>query len=92
MWLEGSTVITPTVCSRARRRVQSAATRLDLPTPGGPVMPSVRAHARVRVEQLEQALRPGMLVLGQRDRPRHRAPVARQDARGERVGILLASP
>ena len=44
MWLEGSTVITPTVCSRARRSLQSAVIRLDLPTPGGPVIPSVRAR------------------------------------------------
>ena len=44
MWLDGSTVITPIVCPRARRSVQSAAMRLDLPTPGGPVMPSVRAR------------------------------------------------
>ena len=92
MWLEGSTVITPTVCSRARRSVQRAVIRLDLPTPGRAGDAERARPARVRVEQLEQPLRARVLVLGQRDRARDGTAVAGQDALGERVRVFLASP
>jgi len=42
--LEGSTETTPTVLSCARIWRTSAAIRLDLPTPGGPVMPTTYAE------------------------------------------------
>ncbi len=41
--LDGSTEITPTVCSSARTRRISAEARVDLPTPGGPVRPTANA-------------------------------------------------
>ena len=41
--LDGSTEITPTVCSSARTSRISADARLDLPTPGGPVSPTANA-------------------------------------------------
>ena len=91
MWLEGSTVITPIVWSRARRSVQSAAIRLDLPTPGGPGDAERARLARVRVEDLQHAARARVLVLGQRDGARDGTAVARQDALCERVGVFLAS-
>ena len=42
--LDGSTEITPTVLPIARTRVRTAAIKLDLPTPGGPVIPTAWAR------------------------------------------------
>ena len=38
--LDGSTAITPTGRPSARRRLVTRSTSVDLPAPGGPVMPS----------------------------------------------------
>src|SRR6185369_2626850 len=40
----GSTAMTPTVLRWARRRAVSRSTSVDLPAPGGPVMPTTRAR------------------------------------------------
>ena len=89
--LDGSTEITPTVCSAARIRRTSAAIRLDLPTPGGPVIPTTYARARLRVHLAHELVRERVAVLDERDRPGERAPVTLAHSRGERLAGPLAA-
>ena len=67
----------------ARRMI--APIRVLLPTPGGPVRPTIRALAGAREELGDEPVALGIAVLDQADRPRQRPLVAGDQALGERV-------
>ena len=75
--LDGSTESTPTVRSASRRSFVIEPISVDLPTPGGPVMPITRAAGRGE-ELGDQRVARGVAVLDQADRARQGAPVARE--------------
>ena len=81
--LDGSTETTPTVRSRSRTCPTSAPIRLDLPTPGGPVTPTIAARPVLRIELAHERVRERVAVLDERDRARERTPIAGAHARDE---------
>ena len=81
--LEGSTETTPTVVSRSRTSRISAETRLDFPTPGGPVRPTAYALPVCGIEVGDEVVGERIAVLDERDRACERTPVAGANAGGE---------
>ena len=84
--LDGSIESTPTVRSRSRSSAVIAPISVLLPTPGGPVTPTIRARP-VRWEELgDELVALRVAVLDQADGPRQRAALAREHPLGERRG------
>ena len=69
----------------------SAAIRLDLPTPGGPVIADDVRGAGLRVDLADELVGQRVAVLDERDRPGERTPVALAHARRERLARPLAA-
>ena len=70
------------VAARAGAAI-SAPISVDLPAPGGPVKPTTAALPGVRIDLADERPALGVVVLDERDRPRERALVAREQALGE---------
>ena len=64
--LDGSTAMMPTVLPQRAQVAMTALTSVDLPAPGGPVKPTTRARAQIRLHAL--AAGPGQRRTGARAR------------------------
>ena len=73
---DGSTATTATVRPAARSSAISAATSVDLPAPGGPVIPTRWAAPAERIQAAQRVLGDGGVVLDGGQQPREGAPVA----------------
>ena len=85
--LEGSIESTATWRSALRSSAVSAPIRVLLPTPGGPVKPTIRALAGARVDLADELPAGRVVGLDQGDRPRQRPLVAGDEALGEGRGF-----
>ncbi len=65
--LVGSTATTATVCPWARSAATSRSVSVDLPAPGGPVMPIRWARPRLRMQRAEERLEPLPAVFDHRN-------------------------
>ena len=83
----GSTATIPTLWPWRRSCAVRRSTSEDLPAPGGPVTPTTNASPACGIERRQQRVGRRAAILDERDRARHRARVAREDAGGERVDV-----
>ncbi len=92
--LDGSTATTATARPARRTSAISAATSVDLPEPGGPVIPTRWARPARRVEPAQRDLGRRGPVLDRRQEPGERASVAGQRGVGELLpaGGRVAGP
>ena len=92
---DGSTAITPTVLPALRQAATRAAHSEDLPTPGGPVMPTTWAP-RLAPRRVEQRLRRRAVGIalqsGERRRQRPLAAPCRLAQRLKRHSVLSGPP
>ncbi len=84
--LEGSTAITPTVSPRPRQRWMSWSQSVDLPLPGGPVMPTTRRLAGPVADGTDQRRHLGIAILDHADRPGQSTDVSAEERFGQGGG------
>ena len=88
--LDGSTEITPTVCSSARTRRISAEARRRLADAGRPGQPDGEGVAGLRIDVADHLVGERVAVLDEGDRTRERAAVARQHGLDEALARPVA--
>ena len=81
---DGSTATTATARPAARAAAISAATSVDLPEPGGPVIPTRCARAGLRVQPAERRLGQGRPVLDGGQEAGERTTIAGDGGVGQR--------